>query len=157
MKQAQDWKPTKFVYCRGRLRGSRNRQELGIASRLIADTVAGFYDQNIPKYCRGRLIDLGCGKVPLYATEFGYPGGGVGGQLRDAIRVARRSRVRALTLYQLVDAPGAFWNTGTVGVNGCPRLAYRLIAKRVRASAACDPLPAPRSVDPAVFYGGLRP
>lgn len=48
---------------------------MGVQSILIADLVAGFYDKHLRQHARGRLLDLGCGKVPLfivykdYATE----------------------------------------------------------------------------------------
>jgi SAM-dependent methyltransferase len=62
------WIPTKFVYEKGRLVASRDKQELNVGSRLIGDLVAGCYDEALKAYARGRLIDLGCGKVPLYAA-----------------------------------------------------------------------------------------
>ncbi len=60
--------PTKFVYHRGKLRASRDKHLVRAGSRLVADAVAKLYDEYIPKYARGRLIDLGCGDVPLYAA-----------------------------------------------------------------------------------------
>jgi SAM-dependent methyltransferase len=71
MQNKDSWKPSKFVYKKGRLIGSRNRAELGISSRLVADIIAHFYDQSLKQYARGRLLDLGCGKVPLYAAYQG--------------------------------------------------------------------------------------
>lgn len=68
MKNAERWQPTKFEIARGRLRGSRDARELGIGSRLISDLVAACYQQHLPANARGRLLDLGCGKVPLYAA-----------------------------------------------------------------------------------------
>jgi hypothetical protein len=68
MKNKEDWKPSKFVYENGRLIGSRDPSEVSISSRLITDVIANFYDQYLKQYARGRLLDLGCGKVPLYAT-----------------------------------------------------------------------------------------
>ena len=68
MRNADQWIPSKFVYRKGRLRASRDRKALVIASRVIADLVAGFYADAIPKYAKGRLVDLGCGRVPLYGT-----------------------------------------------------------------------------------------
>ena len=66
MKNIQKWKPSKYVYKNGKLRASKNKKELGVSSRLIADLVAEFYDSKLQKYARGDLVDLGCGKVPLY-------------------------------------------------------------------------------------------
>jgi SAM-dependent methyltransferase len=47
--------------------GSRDPAELNVSSRLAADVVAEIYQQQLPKHARGRLLDLGCGKVPLFA------------------------------------------------------------------------------------------
>jgi SAM-dependent methyltransferase len=68
MKNQALWKPTKFELTRGRWRGSRDARELGIGSRLMADLVAAQYQHNLGAHARGRLLDLGCGKVPLYAA-----------------------------------------------------------------------------------------
>ena len=54
------------------LAASRNRREVGPGSRLVADIVAGYYGALIPQYARGRLMDLGCGKVPLYEAYRSY-------------------------------------------------------------------------------------
>lgn len=66
MKNAQDWQPTKFVQRGGRLRSSRDSVDVGRSSRLITDLVARVYDEFLPGHAHGRLLDLGCGKVPLY-------------------------------------------------------------------------------------------
>lgn len=66
MKNADLWNPTKFTSHRGRLRGSRDKAELNPVSRLIADRVAAFYSEAINEYCKGDLVDLGCGKAPFY-------------------------------------------------------------------------------------------
>lgn len=68
MKNIALWQPTKFVRYGGKLWASREVKEVGVYSRMIADLVAEFYDQALPKYCRGALVDLGCGKVPFYAA-----------------------------------------------------------------------------------------
>jgi SAM-dependent methyltransferase len=34
----------------------------------MAEIVAHEYEQYLPKYAKGRLLDLGCGKVPLYGA-----------------------------------------------------------------------------------------
>ena len=39
-----------------------------MASRLSADVIAGCYQRHLPAHAKGRLLDLGCGKVPLYAS-----------------------------------------------------------------------------------------
>lgn len=68
MKNRDAWKPTKFEFVGGRLRGSRDSAELGIGSRLMCDLVAARYQAHFAANARGRLLDLGCGKVPLYAA-----------------------------------------------------------------------------------------
>jgi SAM-dependent methyltransferase len=66
MKNKDQWKPSKYVYRRGKLTASRNPAEVMVGSRLVADTVAALYDKYIPQFAKGRLIDLGCGKVPFF-------------------------------------------------------------------------------------------
>lgn len=68
MRQADRWTPSKYRLSRGRLVASRDSAELGIGSRLIASVVAARYADALPRYARGRLVDLGCGKVPLYGA-----------------------------------------------------------------------------------------
>jgi SAM-dependent methyltransferase len=63
-----EWLPTKYVYRHGKLVASRDRDEVGVGSRLISDLVAGCYDGALKVYARGQLIDLGCGMVPLHAA-----------------------------------------------------------------------------------------
>ena len=66
MRHADRWIESKYVRRSGRLVASRNPAEVGVGSRLITDRIAALYEQHLPHYARGRLIDLGCGKVPLY-------------------------------------------------------------------------------------------
>lgn len=68
MKNSYSWKPSKFEVRCGRLRGTRDVRELGAGSRLISDLVAALYQQHLPRHAHGRLLDLGCGKAPLYGT-----------------------------------------------------------------------------------------
>lgn len=72
MKNSETWKPTKFIRVNGRLRASRNAKNLAVSSRLNSNLIASFYDTYVPKYVKGNLIDLGCGKVPLYETYKPY-------------------------------------------------------------------------------------
>lgn len=72
MKFESAWIATKYVRRGGKLRASRDPAELGTGSRLISDLVAGFYDRNIPQHAGGRLIDLGCGKAPLFGHYRDY-------------------------------------------------------------------------------------
>ena len=66
MKNEENWRPSKYVVKKGRLRASRSPDEVGVGSRFIADIVAETYQIYIPKFARGRLLDLGCGQAPLY-------------------------------------------------------------------------------------------
>lgn len=68
MQHAERWTPSKYVMRGGRLRSSRDASQVGIGSRLIADAVAGRYAQQLPRFAAGRLVDLGCGTVPLYGA-----------------------------------------------------------------------------------------
>ena len=62
----QDWHPSKFIQIATGCVGSPDPSELGIGSRVIADILADVYFRVIRTHARGRLLDLGCGKVPLY-------------------------------------------------------------------------------------------
>lgn len=72
MRNADRWVPSKYVWKRGQLAASRDPREVGIGSRLITDCVAVFYARELPRVARGRLIDLGCGKAPLYEVYRGH-------------------------------------------------------------------------------------
>jgi SAM-dependent methyltransferase len=66
MRQPDQWTETKYVQRAGRWAGSRDPRHLGIGSRLVADLTAALYAEHLPRHARGRLVDLGCGLVPLY-------------------------------------------------------------------------------------------
>lgn len=66
MRNEREWVETKYVFAGGRLMASRLRSEVNVGSRLITDLIAGAYQTHLPDNARGRLLDLGCGKVPLY-------------------------------------------------------------------------------------------
>ena len=66
MKNCNKWQPSKFIFKNGRLIASRDINEFGIESRLVGDMTAKFYHEKIKIYAKGKLLDLGCGKVPLY-------------------------------------------------------------------------------------------
>lgn len=72
MKNAEQWRPSKFVYVKGRLKPSGKREEVNISSRLIAGIIAAFYDEHLKIHVRGKLLDLGCGKAPLYEAYKGF-------------------------------------------------------------------------------------
>jgi SAM-dependent methyltransferase len=66
MRPRDHWRPSKYVVNRGRIRASTDFAESGIGSWLVTDAVARCYEGAIPRYARGRLVDLGCGKAPLF-------------------------------------------------------------------------------------------
>ena len=68
MKNAEKWVPTKYVRRGGRLTASSEGESVAIGSRLVVSLVAKLYERYLGDYARGRLIDLGCGKVPLRAV-----------------------------------------------------------------------------------------
>ncbi len=68
MKNPQDWKPTKYIFRKNKLIASRNSDEVAVSSRMISDLTAEFYQTNLKEHAKGKLLDLGCGKVPLYAA-----------------------------------------------------------------------------------------
>jgi len=72
MKNHDKWQPSKYIFKKGRLTASRDRKEVGVASRLMADLVAKFYDKTLRQHATGKLLDLGCGKVPLYLAYKEY-------------------------------------------------------------------------------------
>ncbi|OQY29621.1 MAG: hypothetical protein B6244_03255 [Candidatus Cloacimonetes bacterium 4572_55] len=72
MKNKDTWTPTKYVYKNGKLTASRDPKEVGIGSRLIVDLIAQFYHENLQYHAKGRLLDLGCGNVPLFCAYRDY-------------------------------------------------------------------------------------
>lgn len=60
--------PGKFVIRRGRLRASRDPKALSPTSILMADAIALSFERALDRNARGRLLDLGCGRVPLFAA-----------------------------------------------------------------------------------------
>jgi SAM-dependent methyltransferase len=72
MRNRAQWRPSKYVYKNGRLIASRNQMEVGIGSRLTADLIAELYDDNLSQHAKGKLLDLGCGNVPLFIAYKDY-------------------------------------------------------------------------------------
>lgn len=68
MKNVESWKPSKYSLDKNKWRASRNPREVGYGSRLVADMVAQYYRKMIPMHAGGKLLDLGCGKVPLFGA-----------------------------------------------------------------------------------------
>lgn len=66
MKNQDRWEPTKYEYYEGHLRAGRGPRGPQPASRLVTDLLAQAFEIAIPRYAKGRLLDLGCGSVPLY-------------------------------------------------------------------------------------------
>jgi SAM-dependent methyltransferase len=65
MKAEADWKPSKFAFDGERLSVGPDVSSGGwLMTRLVAEA----YERALPRYARGRLVDLGCGTVPLYAA-----------------------------------------------------------------------------------------
>ncbi|MDR6843315.1 class I SAM-dependent methyltransferase [Pseudoxanthomonas sacheonensis] len=66
MKNSEIWQPSKYTMRKGRLFPSRDTRELAPSSRLIAQLIVDAYQPALDKHTGGRLLDLGCGKVPFY-------------------------------------------------------------------------------------------
>ncbi len=66
MKNVEAWRPSKFVPVGGQWRPSPDPQELRRSSRLMGSILCELYPGMIQRHVKGRLLDHGCGKVPLY-------------------------------------------------------------------------------------------
>lgn len=66
MKNTEAWRPSKFHVAAGVLVPSNDPAEVGPRSRLVATLQARAYQKSIQQHAHGRLVDLGCGKVPLF-------------------------------------------------------------------------------------------
>ena len=66
MNNRDKWTPSKFVYESGKLIPSRDPDQVGVGSRLMADLIAAVYDRELRRHAKGKLLDLGCGLVPLF-------------------------------------------------------------------------------------------
>lgn len=72
MRNREKWKPSKFIYKKGKLIASRDQKEVSVGSRLIVDLIAQFYNNNLQQHAKGKLLDLGCGKAPLFLAYKDY-------------------------------------------------------------------------------------
>jgi len=72
MRNESEWQPSKFEFRRGKLRASRNPNEMQVGSRLMGDLIAMAYQDSLKNHARGKLIDLGCGNIPLYQAYGQY-------------------------------------------------------------------------------------
>lgn len=66
MKNEDHWRPSKYVVRDGHLRASADEDQLSLGSRLAADLLAELYETFVPRYVHGMVLDLGCGKAPLF-------------------------------------------------------------------------------------------
>jgi len=66
MKNKENWNPSKYIWKKGKLIASRDKKQVSVGSRLIVDIIANYYCQFLPRYANGKLLDLGCGYVPLF-------------------------------------------------------------------------------------------
>ncbi|MCK1707676.1 MULTISPECIES: class I SAM-dependent methyltransferase [unclassified Bradyrhizobium] len=71
MRNRDAWKETKYVSRNGNLVASSDPKEVSVASRLMASLIAANFLPALKTHASGRLLDLGCGKVPLYGTYKG--------------------------------------------------------------------------------------
>jgi SAM-dependent methyltransferase len=67
MKNSENWKETKFVFKKGKLRANPNEKFVSVSSRLVANIVAKHYQDNSLSFFKGNFLDLGCGFAPLYS------------------------------------------------------------------------------------------
>lgn len=72
MRQPDLWRQSKFQIEGRQIRASKDAHELARSSRIIADLVAEFYTNAIPRWVSGDLADLGCGKAPLLGAYRDY-------------------------------------------------------------------------------------
>lgn len=68
MRNTETWKPTKFIKVGGALRISPDPAYVSPGSRFIGGLQAGAYDTMIRLHAHGALLDVGAGRVPLYAA-----------------------------------------------------------------------------------------
>jgi SAM-dependent methyltransferase len=68
LKNPQQWKPTKFVMTPSGLTAAKEDRHLSRGSYFIGGLQAGNYEKALRNHAHGRLLDLGCGHVPLYGV-----------------------------------------------------------------------------------------
>lgn len=68
MKYPDQWKPSKFVISGGQLRANRTGEFVSPSSLLNVELLARALHPAIKQYAKGRLVDLGCGAVPLFCA-----------------------------------------------------------------------------------------
>lgn len=68
LRNSEAWQETKYVQRNGRFLCSNDPTEVSVSSRLGANLVAAAYLPALKAHASGRLLDLGCGKAPLYGV-----------------------------------------------------------------------------------------
>ncbi|WP_354256507.1 class I SAM-dependent methyltransferase [Bradyrhizobium sp. F1.13.3] len=68
LRNAENWKETKYVLRGEQLLASDDVTEVSLSSRLAANLFAARYFEALRLHASGRLLDLGCGKAPLYGV-----------------------------------------------------------------------------------------
>jgi SAM-dependent methyltransferase len=68
MRNKDRWQPSKFDIRDGELIASKDAAQLHPGSRLYAQLVANAFQRNLKKFAHGDIIDLGCGKAPLFGV-----------------------------------------------------------------------------------------
>ncbi|MEM8738120.1 MAG: class I SAM-dependent methyltransferase [Planctomycetota bacterium] len=66
MRNAETWKPSRFIEKNGRHVITTDPSELAPTSRINARLAVAIYNRIIPEHTRGHFLDLGCGKAPFY-------------------------------------------------------------------------------------------
>jgi len=67
MRNSEKWKTHKFVKAGpDKFRSTREKEIVGVGSRYIVSLQAEQYSILLKKYAAKKLLDLGCGEVPLY-------------------------------------------------------------------------------------------
>jgi SAM-dependent methyltransferase len=66
MRNESKWTPSKFLIDGKTIKASSDLANVSISSRHNVDLLGLALSKTIPLGCKGRLLDLGCGKVPLY-------------------------------------------------------------------------------------------
>jgi SAM-dependent methyltransferase len=66
VKNESQWKPSKFLVVDGNVAANPNRSCVAISSRLNVNLLGGALQRVLAEFACGRMLDLGCGQVPLF-------------------------------------------------------------------------------------------
>ena len=66
MRNVHLWRPSKFVSGPEGLAASSDPKEVSVSSRIAANLIAKAYWTAISDHAVGTLLDVGCGKIPLF-------------------------------------------------------------------------------------------